>query len=273
MNMLPAPYVALEMCILITSRDGKPITLRGGIPAGGNYSGTGVINGKFYPDLIPGSMDTARITYIYSSVSGCIDSVRKNIEVTTPPPFTCGNDFSDMRDNKSYQTLQIGAQCWFAKNLNYGQFTTVNQGQRDNCMIEKYCYSDNPINCSTLGGLYQWDEMMQFDDVESAQGFCPPGWHIPSENEWIILFTVYTDIAHSGDELKVGGISGFNAALNGGYFNFQDWSFKDVSTFFWSSTSHGLYKAWAHGINTVNHGVSTYPSLRSNAFSIRCLKD
>ncbi|MCX6250662.1 MAG: hypothetical protein NTX61_07915 [Bacteroidetes bacterium] len=50
-----------------------------------------------------------------------------------------------------------------------------------------------------------------------------------------------------------------------------DWN--GFSTFFWSSTSHGPDKAWSHGMNGTDPSVSLYPAFRSNAFSVRCLKD
>ena len=54
-------------------------------------------------------------------------------------------------------------------------------------MIEKFCYDDNPANCISNGGLYQWDEMMQYQNQEGTQGICPPGWHVPADAEWMIL--------------------------------------------------------------------------------------
>ncbi|MFA7050012.1 MAG: prepilin-type N-terminal cleavage/methylation domain-containing protein, partial [Patescibacteria group bacterium] len=35
------------------------------------------------------------------------------------PAWTCGDDFTDERDDNIYPTVQIGDQCWFAKNLAY----------------------------------------------------------------------------------------------------------------------------------------------------------
>jgi uncharacterized protein (TIGR02145 family) len=98
--------------------------------------------------------------------------------------FTCGESFTDMRDNQSYSTVFIAGQCWMAENLNVGTMIYGTQDQIDNYgFIEKYCYADNASNCDTYGGLYQWDEMMQYSTVESTQGICPAGWHLPSDGE------------------------------------------------------------------------------------------
>ncbi|MBN1197845.1 MAG: hypothetical protein JXA23_00740 [Bacteroidales bacterium] len=61
--------------------------------------------------------------------------------------------------------------------------------------------------------------------------------------------------------------------MSGVEFNYTLWQFADSTGFFWSSSLHGLEKAWAHGIHIVNHGVSFYTSNNSNAFSVRCKQD
>jgi uncharacterized protein (TIGR02145 family) len=114
---------------------------------------------------------------------------------------------------------------------------------------------------------------MQFDETPADQGFCPPGWHIPTENDWNILFTNYINNAFAGSPLKYSGYSGFNALLSGTRRINKGWDFQGFATFFWSSTSLGSTKAWAHGINEDDPSVSVYPSSRVNAFSVRCLKD
>ncbi len=35
--------------------------------------------------------------------------------------------------------------------------------------------------------LYQWEEMMQYTTQQGAQGICPPGWHLPTDEEWKVL--------------------------------------------------------------------------------------
>lgn len=70
-----------------------------------------------------------------------------------------------------------------ASNLDFGAQLPSIQFARDNCIAEKYCFGDNPSICNARGGLYSWDEMMQYEDSEGTQGFCPPEWHIPAEAE------------------------------------------------------------------------------------------
>jgi len=148
-----------------------------------------------------------------------------------------------------------------------------NTSQRDNCVPEKYCYNDLTANCGLLTTDYQWDELMQYDETISNQGLCPPGWHVPSEADWNTLFANYINNAFAASPLKYSGFSGFTALLSGIRHLNKTWDWSGFATFFWSSTPHGVNKAWSHGMNGTDPSVSLYPAFRSNAFSVRCLKD
>jgi uncharacterized protein (TIGR02145 family) len=268
----PLAAVSFTPCTdVITATDANPFTLKGGLPLGGTYSGTGVNAGLFDPAVA--AAGTHAITYSYSNVYGCAKTASLNITVLNPLPFFCDSPLTDVRDNQQYPTVKLGVQCWMAANLNFGAQILSSAMQRDNCTVEKYCFNDIPSNCSMFGGLYQWDEMMQFEAVEGIQGLCPPGWHVPSENEWNVLFSLYISNGFAGSPMKYTGYSGFNAFLNGIRFNNRNWNFDSFATFMWSSTSQGPFKAWAHAMNTQNPSVSYYPGNRSNAFYVRCVKN
>ena len=86
-----------------------------------------------------------------------------------------------------YNTVQIFSQCWLKENLDVGTMINGLDDMQDNGIMEKYCYNNDITNCEIYGGLYQWDEMMQYVPAEGSQGICPPGWHIPSDEEWKVL--------------------------------------------------------------------------------------
>ncbi len=268
----PLPSVAFSLCFdPVTTTTARSFPLRGGTPPGGTYSGTGVNAGLFNPTIAgPGNH---LLRYTYTNTWGCTDNKTLNITVIPPPVFTCGNIYTDPRDNQAYPTILIATQCWMAANLNYGSVILSAAMQRDNCSAEKYCYSDNPANCSAQGGLYQWDEMMRFRNTTPIQGLCPPSWHIPVEAEWTILFNNFNGNGFAGNPLKSTGFSGFNALVNGSRFDNAIWNYTGFATFFWTSDAHGPYKAWAHAMNSIDPSVSFYPANRSNAFSVRCVKD
>ena len=268
----PLAVVSYTPCTdVITTLDASPFILKGGLPLGGTYSGSGIAAGQFNP--VAAGTGSHIITYSYTNMYGCANTSSLSISVLNPLPFLCNNAMTDLRDNQQYQTVKLGTQCWMAANLNYGNQIPSTSMQRDNCAFEKYCFDDNSDNCSSSGGLYQWDEMMQFQAVESSQGFCPPAWHIPSEDEWNTLFTLYISNGFAGNPLKYTGYSGFNAFLSGIRFDNTNWNFDTFATFFWSSTAEGPYKARAHSMNSFTPSVSYYPANRSNAFYVRCIKN
>ncbi|HTX88625.1 MAG TPA: PKD-like domain-containing protein [Bacteroidales bacterium] len=270
----PAPQVSLNFCTdTITYPNARPFLLKGGIPPGGTYSGPGVnsATSMFYPGLA--GTGNKSVTYTCTGAPGCSASDQAVIHVLATPPFACGNNVTDPRDNQIYPTVMIGTQCWMAANLNYGTQIAGTQHQRDNCIREKYCYNDSPAKCLQRGAGYQWDELMQYDNASPVQGLCLPGWHIPDEAEWNTLFANWINNGFAGSPLKYSGYSGFNAWLNGALFFNLSWSYSGFATYFWTSSAHGADKAWAHPMNNYDPSVAVYPAYRDNAFSVRCLKD
>jgi len=268
----PLPATSFTACTdIITTTDAMPFTLKGGLPLGGVYTGAGVAAGNFSPAIAGAGAHT--LTYTCGNVYGCNNSSTLSISVQSPAAFTCDNTFNDVRDNQPYNTISIGAQCWMAVNLNFGGRILSSSMQRDNCVVEKYCLNDLAANCTASGGLYQWDELMQYDATQGSQGLCPPAWHVPSENEWNVLFGFYLGNGFAGAPLKYSGYSGFNALLSGIRFNNANWNFDSFASFFWSSTSHGPAKAWAHAMNFPDQSAAYYPANRSDAFYVRCIKN
>ena len=86
-----------------------------------------------------------------------------------------------------YHTIQVGGQCWMKENLNVGEMIIGNQTQTNNGTIEKYCYANSTTFCNERGGLYSWDELMQYTTKQRARGICPEGWHIPTDEEIKVL--------------------------------------------------------------------------------------
>lgn len=98
----------------------------------------------------------------------------------------CPSYVSDI-DGNIYEIVAIGDQCWFKENLNLGIRINRSINQEDNGITEKYCYNDDENNCDIYGGLYHWNEAMNYSDEERSQGLCPDGWHIPTDEEFTIL--------------------------------------------------------------------------------------
>jgi uncharacterized protein (TIGR02145 family) len=195
------------------------------------------------------------------------------IEVFT---HQCGNPYIDWRDGNSYNTVQIGNQCWFSENLNF---------ETD----YSFYYDNNSENGETYGRLYSWG---------AANAACPIGWHLPSDGEWTIL-TDYLiengygyggsgeDIGKSlasksewgespvpgdvGNDIETNNSSGFNALPGGSYDILLGFTFLSRKSYFWSSTT-GAGFAYYRRLDFSEPSIFRSYSDRINGFSVRCLK-
>lgn len=119
--------------------------------------------------------------------TGCQkDAIPKVFPLPQPCHETPYVDYHGVR----YPTIQIGNQCWLSKNLNVGVFTSGELTNNDT--IEKLCYNNDTSNCAIYGGLYSWNEAMQYSIGDGNRGICPEGWHIPTKREFTELL-LYTD--------------------------------------------------------------------------------
>jgi len=195
----------------------------------------------------------------------------------------CGNTIFDARDGKTYATVLIGNQCWFAENLSIGTRIDGANNQTDNSTIEKYCYSDDDANCTTYGGLYQWDEMMQYVTTDGAQGICPDGWHLSTDTEWTTLIDYLGGPSVAGEKMKsISGwynngngtnISGFTGLPGGRRYSTGSFSNLGNSGFWWSSTEGSGSSAWRRSLFYDSGQVGRYGNGKAGGFSVRCLKN
>ncbi len=215
---------------------------------------------------------------------------------------TCGDSLTDLRDGKRYPTVQIGTQCWMASNLNIGvMVNSLDTGGShsdvsNNSIIEKYCFNNDASYCDQYGGLYDWDEMMNYDLTPGIQGICPEGWHVPTAAELCTLAS-YLDSTfncnsygwrgtNAGGKLKNTGFlnwnspntgatneSGFSGLGAGGRSYFGSFNNILSSGYFWSSTEYdSLYSIY---IRLTNQQARVYYHYyqKTFGFSVRCLRD
>jgi uncharacterized protein (TIGR02145 family) len=191
----------------------------------------------------------------------------------------CGQPYTDTRNYKVYNTVAIGNQCWMKENMNIGNRINGSLGQANNAAIEKYCYGDLESNCDIYGGLYQWDEMMQYTTTSGGQGICPDGWHIPTITEYSDMITYLGGSSVAGGKLKEDGLtrwalpntgatnsSGFTGLPGGGYVS----GFHDLTTYgyFWSSDH--TYDIEYLMYNSAGSGQTT--GTKSYGYSVRCIR-
>ena len=210
--------------------------------------------------------------------------------------FSCGDTFIDSRDGQNYNTVLIGDQCWMAENLNIGTMINGTNDMTDDGVIEKYCYDNDSANCNEYGGLYQWNEMMEYDTTAGVQGICPDGWHLPTDDEWKILEGTVDSLHLVGDSIwnrigfrgydagknlksKIGwfqntGTDAFEFTALPGGCSIDDGYFYKItnSTLFWTSTEN-QGSAWNrevfYGVDKIGRGFH----VPENGYSVRCLKN
>jgi len=216
-------------------------------------------------------------------------------------PFVCGTNCVVDADGNSYETVEIGNQCWFKENLKTTKY-------RDGEPI-------NNITGQTEWMDYDWDGYAWFNNdpdykevygalynrkaVASSHDLCPTGWHVPTMEEFL---TLRVNVGpNNANALKATGSywnpdnnteqptnsSGFSARgagrrdEDGGDFN-QSKQY----AYFWSSTgglayqdmptAHALYLAY--NSNTIKLSTTSAFSTEvgfagAYGFSVRCIKD
>jgi uncharacterized protein (TIGR02145 family) len=196
-------------------------------------------------------------------------------------------------EGQVYHTVQIGDQCWLKENLNAGSIISAEITQSNNGIIEKYCYYDNVESCDQYGGLYQWNEVMNYQTGEGSKGICPEGWHIPANSEWNALSGFVGGNSVSGGALKETGTNhwqfpntgatdlvGFSALPGGRRLPWEDpdygWylSASEMSYFWSSSYSSQRTGPFDWEIYYGSGLIASYPSNNLHyGFSVRCIKD
>jgi uncharacterized protein (TIGR02145 family) len=168
---------------------------------------------------------------------------------------------------KTYKTVKIGTQTWFAENLNYDPGTG-----------NSACYDNQASNCATYGRLYDWS---------TALTVCPSGWHLPSGDEWTVL-TDYVGSSTAGTKLKAtsgwkyiseGGTDdyGFSALSGGGFVN-SNGDFSGVGSlgYWWSASDYEDGSSFAYGwyMSSGASNVLRFIYNKSSALlSVRCVQD
>ncbi|MCF8367245.1 MAG: T9SS type A sorting domain-containing protein, partial [Bacteroidales bacterium] len=188
------------------------------------------------------------------------------------------------RNGQHYNTVQIGDQCWMAENLNIGIQINGTVSMENNEEIEKYCYDDDPANCEIFGGLYRWDEMMQYTTTEGVQGICMQGWHLPTDGEWTILTTFLGGEGVAGGKMKdtthwiapntgATNESGFTALPGGINYSGGVFNALYINGMFWSSSQPSVDNAWDRNLYSGNASATRQSNTKINSFSVRCLMD
>lgn len=185
--------------------------------------------------------------------------------------------------------IDICDQLWMTKNLDVAQYRNgdpipkvTDAEQWANLTTGAYCYyeNDSAKYAAVYGKLYNWYA------VNDPRGLAPPGWHIPSIDEWVVLETCLTGPSGVGSALKQTGTSNWTtpnsgatdssgfSGLPGGFrdFNGTFYFIKNYG-YWWSSSDY--YSTFAWGRNLYYFGIlfGRDGYKKQNAFSVRCVRD
>lgn len=210
-------------------------------------------------------------------------------------------------DGNIYSTVVIGDQIWMSENLRVTRYSNgspipliEDDEQWDaldfDAMAFCWYYNDSAVFAADYGALYTWSAAMNgaansYSIPSGVQGVCPDGWHLPSNNEWVILLDYLGGEEVAGGKLKETGIlhweypntdatneSGFTA-LPGGYRSSNGGFYRQGYIGCWISSSnyanYGIDPKRAYIIRLYNdQAYFNYTSeLNEYGSSVRCLKD
>ena len=193
----------------------------------------------------------------------------------------------DSRDGKTYKTVTIGSQTWMAENLNYWADSS-------------FCYDDKGTNCTKYGRLYRWAAAVGKSESKcggghtcslpsgNIRGVCPSGWHLPSSDEWNILFTAvggkstaakvlksmygwpdYEDIYRSGTDAF-----GFSALPAGDRYFGDDYRNGGYVAYFWTSTeANKNYNSYSIEMSYDGDAGTLRADGKDMGYSVRCVRD
>jgi uncharacterized protein (TIGR02145 family) len=165
--------------------------------------------------------------------------------------------YYDPRDGKVYPYVKIGTQTWMTKNLEYIGFPGRFWGD-------------------AYGVLYSWSAL---------QYACPPGWHIPSDDEWAILINYLGGDSVAGGKLKATtgwnapntgatNSSGFSGFPGGFHMGSGDNDTRGWRGFWWTSTMSDVWgNIWVRELKSESAAVGRITGYYTEGYSVRCIKD
>jgi len=213
------------------------------------------------------------------------------VSFTTPviPAFTCGTSTVSDVDGNSYNTVQIGNQCWTQSNLKVSKyrngdsiFTGLGSTDWSSSSVGAYAiYENDTVNNGLYGKLY--NSYAVFD----TRGLCPTGWHVPTDGEWTSL-QIFLG-SHPGGALKSTAIqptpggwntpntaatnsSGFTALPGGLRYEWGQFDKVGNHSYWWSSSLTGSIN-WGRRLHYNDGGIDITFGTRTDGFSVRCLRD
>ena len=201
---------------MVTADGGAPVTERGvcwstspNPSVTGQHSSDGSGLGEFVSNIAGLTVNTTYYVRAYATNSA---GTAYGEVISFTPGVSCpGTPTVTDYDGNTYNTVQIGTQCWMKENLKTTHYSNGDNIPLGNGLLGSttngYFYYPNneTTNKSLYGLLYNWAAVMNGADTTNlipsgVQGVCPTGWHVPSDNEFVVL----VDYLHDNSEYLCG---------------------------------------------------------------------
>jgi len=195
-------------------------------------------------------------------------------------------------DGNVYHTVHIGTQVWMVENL---KTTRYNNGSAiplvtDNAVwidlsSPAFCwYNNDSTYKNTYGALYNWYTV-------NTNKLAPQGWHVPTQEDWIILSTFLGGDSIAGGKMKsigtMEGGTGLWHTPNAGATNEYDFSgypggLRDYDGSFqlmgyvgywWTSTENSCFSVWLRLVTSYDAKCRNEQAGKDYGYSIRCVSD
>ena len=304
----------------VTSNGGFTVTARGvcwstsqNPTVSGSHTTNGSGTGGFTSSITGLSANTTYYVRAYATNSAGTAYGEQQSFTTASDGQPCP-DAPTMTDYEghNYPTVQIGTQCWMAKNLrttHYSNGTSIPTGGTELSTTDPYYYNytSSNINITERGYLYNWPAVMQGASSSNTypsgvQGICPTGWHVPSVAEWTLLtdyvsdqsqywcnnnntytakalaattgWDTYSGTCCVGNNQSANNATGF-AAVPAGKHYYSIFDDAGTYAFFWSATQYsGSYAYDSRLIYTSDNSMAfTTNNFKDFGYSVRCLRD
>jgi uncharacterized protein (TIGR02145 family) len=180
-------------------------------------------------------------------------TIKKGTVVWTNPEEGALVAFTDPRDGREYIAIGLNNRYWMRNNLSFN-------------MVGVNCYKDSTANCTKYGRLFNWQE---------ARYGCPPGWRIPSLQEWEDLMKYAADTTNTQaiKALGPGGKLGFDLKLGGKRSSSGAYLGLGERGYYWTSTRTANEQAFYIVVDPELKTIRVFEGDRKEEMSCRCIRD
>ena len=197
---------------MVTADGGAPVTERGvcwstnaNPSVTGQHSSDGSGLGEFTSNIAGLTVNTTYYVRAYATNSA---GTGYGETISFTPGVSCpGTPTVTDYDGNTYNTVQIGTQCWMKENLRTTHFSNGDNiimsggSSGSSASVGYYYYPNDDVNLkSTYGLLYNIAAVLNGAEADTVnavpsgiQGICPNGWHVPSDSEFVILHNYLHD--------------------------------------------------------------------------------